>query len=410
MSDEETGKAAEPPEAPAAPERPAQPPAPPVPTPTTGWTSPGHSGATTGARHGGIAFGVVLIAVGLIVLVGRFVPWFDVVRLWPLIVIASGLFQIFRSRGDVWIKRAVEGLGSVVVGLVLLGNTFGYISWSVWVTMLSLWPLLLVALGIELLGRGLHQNWLRALSNVVLILGLLYGVFVLGPGWAGGGVPLFGLSAGNMAVFEASAPHDPALAEGDAAIKVGAVRLNVGAGDRLAAIKGNAPTGDEPVLDTSSNAGAASVTISEPSDRTVFLPSNDRTLDVALDRAITWRSLRLNVGAVQGEVDLRELAVAEVEANVGASELRLQIGAKAPDVKVDISGGATSVTILVPADAAVTVDARSGLSNVSVPASFRRLSGVPGFGESTWTSDGSGGPRIAIAMQSGVADLNIETY
>jgi len=200
------------------------------------------------------------------------------------------------------------------------------------------------------------------------------------------------------------------VTEGDVAIKVGAVRLSVGGGDQLAAISGDSVSGAEARLETSNDAGAASVTVSEPSRRTYFLPSSDRTLNVALDRTVTWRKLQLDVGAVKGEVDLSELTVQSVEANVGASDLLVRIGDKSPEVGVDISGGATSVTVLVPAAAEVKVDATSGLSNVSVPSSFRRLSGVPGFGESTWTSDGSGGPSITIAMQSGVANLVIETY
>lgn len=391
--------------------QPARAPEAPAPSPTTGWQPPVASGATAGARRGGAAFGILLIVIGIVVLIGRFVPWFDVVRLWPLIVVGSGLFQIFRPRGDVWIKRAAEGLGSVTVGLVLLGNTFGYIPWSVWVTVISLWPLLLVALGIELLGRGLHQDWLRAASNIVLILGLLYAVFVLGTGWSGTETPVFGVSSGSAFAFASSEPHDPAVTKGDAEIKVGAVRLTVGAGDQLAAISGDARGGDEPTLRTStSTPDAVSVTVSEQPGRVFIVPSSQRTLDVWLDREITWSRLRLNVGAVEGEADLRELAVQAIDANVGASDLRLRIGKKAPDVTVNVSGGATSVTIFVPADAGVRVDARSGLSNVGVPASFRRLSGVPGFGESTWTADGSGGPSIDVTMQSGVANLTIETY
>jgi len=333
-----------------------------------------------------------------------------VLRLWPLIIVISGLFQIFRPGGDVWIKRAAEGVGSIAVGLVLLGNTFGFIPWTVWLTMLSLWPLLLVGLGIELLGRGLHLNWLRALSNVFLTLGLLYGVFVLGPGWTGGGLPVFGVSAPASANYSMSAPHEAALTEGDAAIKVGAVRLTVAGGDQRATCSGRAGSGQEPGWRTGTVAGAASVTITDPTGRVVYLPSVDRNLDVTLDRGVVWRNLRLDVGAVQADADLSELAVKALDVNVGASEMKLRIGSNAKDVKVAISGGATSVTLFVPANAEVTLDARSGLSSVSVPASFRRLSGFPGFGQSTWKSDGSGGPRIAVAMNSGVTNLIVETY
>jgi hypothetical protein len=69
-----------------------------------------------------------------------------------------------------------------------------------------------------------------------------------------------------------------------------------------------------------------------------------------------------------------------------------------------------NVTLRLPARSAVTVDSKSGLSNVTVPSSFRRLSGVPFLGESSWQAAGSGGPRIAVTTQSGVSNLTIETY
>jgi hypothetical protein len=379
--------------------------------PATSWTppAPGEQHWARGARRGGVAFGLVLIAIGLVVLVGRFVPSFDVVRLWPLIVVLAGLVHMFTPRNEVLVKRVAEGLGTVAVGLVLLGNTFGYIQWTVWVTMLSLWPLLLVALGVELLGRGLHMNWLRAMSNVILILGLVYGVFVLGPGWSGTG-NVFGI-ASTATPFQASAPHDAAVHDGDASVKVGATALTLRAGDRLAAISGAAPQGDQPHLDASTTGGTANVSVTEPSGSHVyFVPTNAWNLDVVLDSAVTWRTLRMDFGAVKADADLRDLAVESVALNVGASDVRLTLGKKAPDVKVDVSGGVTSVTILVPADASVSLDARSGLSAVNVPSSFRRISGVPGFGESSWTAEGTGGPHIAVTMQSGIANLNIETY
>ena len=411
MSDEQTG-AAQPPESGSPP--PGQ-------TPQTGqaptvepqhhhhhW-DPDDPNWAHGARRGGVAFGLVLIAVGVVLLVGRYFPWFDLVRLWPLIVVAAGVVQVARSNGQPIVKRIAEGAGTIAVGLVLLGNTFGFISWAVWVTMLALWPVLIVALGIELLGRGLHLNWVRALSNVLLILALFYGVFVLGPNWTGSAFGVFG-SAGASTTYQDSAPHLSAVTQGDAAVKVGALQLTVAAGDQLAAVSGSSPSGEQPRLDSGESGGVAQVNVTEPDGSGVFVPVGDRSLALTLDRSVTWRSLRFDMGAVQAGIDLTDLDVQSVDVNVGASNTRIVLGKRAADVKVDVSGGATSVTVVVPADAAVTVDAKSGLSNVNVPASFEHLSGFPGLGESTWSAKGSGGPRIALSMESGVASLNVETY
>jgi hypothetical protein len=389
---------------------PPAPPVPPAPPGTAGWTPPaGGPGRDRGWRTGGAAFGVLLVVAGLIALFGGFTSVFDLLRLWPLFIVFGGLMHVFSRHGDVPVKRVAEGLGTVALGLLLLGNTFGYVQWSVWFTLISLWPLLLVAIGIELVGRGLHMDWLRALSSVVLILGLAYGVFVLQPVSGRAVFPIVGISQSGAA-FSDVRPHDPAVLSGTVDIKVGATRLTLSAGNALAGISGTAPSADAPQLSAPVAGATDAVTVTDPSTGGIFVGAQDRSLDVTLDGSVKWSEIRFDVGAVTADADLSRLEVARVVMNVGASDARLKIGALAKSVSVDVSGGATSVTILVPVDAACTVDAKSGLSDVRVPASFRQTSGIAGIGESSFVADGAGGPTIAISLSSGVSDLRVETY
>jgi len=387
------------------------PPAPPVPPapPGTGDAWQPRGGGERGIRTGGAAFGAVLILIGLFALFGGLTSVVDLLRLWPLLIVFGGIMNMFHPRDEALVKRIAEGLGSIAVGLVLLANSFGYIPWTVWVTILSLWPVLLVALGIELVGRGLHMNWLRAFSNVVLILALAYGVFVMHP-TSGRVVFPFVTSSTATTTFSESKPHDAGVTTGSAAIKVGATRLNLEAGNALASISGKAPDDQAPQLSATVAGSSAAVSVSETSGRTVFIGTEDRNLDVTLDRAVKWSEVRFDLGAIAGDADLSGLDVSRVTMNVGASDVRVKLGSLAKEVKVDISGGATSITIAVPASAACTIDSTSGLSNVSVPPSFRRTSGIVVFGNSSFVSEGTGGPKIGISLASGVSDLRIETY
>lgn len=371
--------------------------------------SPTPAQVASGVRHGGTVIGIVLVIVGLVMLFGRYVEWFDLFRLWPLIIVIGGITQVFRRHGEPVIKRVAEGLGSVAVGLVLLGNTFGYIPWTVWVTMLSLWPLLLVALGIELLGKGLGLSWVRALSNVLLILGLFYGVFVLQPGSLGLGFVVPGITVAG-APYGSSAPHDTTVREGNAVVKAGAARMTVRSGPVLARVSGRLPSGTAPRLTTTVTSGVADVVVDQPATRVLAFGVEDRTMDLVLDRDVAWKRLQFDIGAVQADLDLRDLKVANVGINVGASDVVLSLGRGTGDVNVDISGGAASVRIRVPADAAVTIDSNSGLSNITVPSGFRRISGMPVLGESSWISAASGSPRVSVSVKSGVSNLTVETY
>lgn len=388
---------------------PPVPPVPPAPAQAPASFPHGRGQDGRGWRAGGIVFGSLLVAIGLLALLGGFTSIFDLLRFWPLLIVVGGLAHMFGTRHEVPVKRIAEGLGSVAVGVVLLGNTLGYIRWTVWVSLLSLWPLLVIAIGIELVGRGLHMNWLRALSNVLLIVGLLYGVLVLQylPGHA---VFPFGAFWGPSATFAQAKPHDASVTSGRASIKVGATGLDVSAGDVLASITGQAPAADTPTLDAAVTGTAADVTVSEPGGRTAFIGAGNGTVDMVLDRAVKWTEVRFDVGAVSATADLTDLQVERVVINAGASDFRLKLGRLANNVDVQISGGAISLTIRVPANAACTVHASSGLTEVRVPGSFRRTSGIPIVGDSSFVADGSGGPTITVSVASGVSDIQIETY
>ncbi len=138
-----------------------------------------------GTRGGGVFLGVMLVVLGAVFLVSQFLPWFDVPvwALWPLIIVVAGVVQVFTPGSNGWgVDRVFEGLGTVIFGLVLLGNTTGYISWSVWWVVVTLWPALVIALGLSILAKGLGQSWLRIVATLVVWLTLAYAVAV---SWTG---------------------------------------------------------------------------------------------------------------------------------------------------------------------------------------------------------------------------------
>lgn len=115
-----------------------------------------------------IAVGVVLLLNTLQVLPGNF---FDLIlKLWPLLFIIGGLDNIVQGRGWVW---AVISLG---LGTIFLLANFEIISWSSLSLLLKLWPLLLVAWGLDLIFQGR--------SPAFTIIGVLLGILImLAVGW-----------------------------------------------------------------------------------------------------------------------------------------------------------------------------------------------------------------------------------
>ena len=141
------------------------------------------------ARGGGATVGVVLIVLGAAFLAAQFVPGIRWWTLWPLGIVVLGLVQVVTpGHAQGWgIERVADGMGTMLFGLLLLGNTTGYVSWSVWLTLLSLWPVLLISGGIALLGTASGQEWLRALASIPIWITILYAA---GLAWTGAPLPV----------------------------------------------------------------------------------------------------------------------------------------------------------------------------------------------------------------------------
>jgi hypothetical protein len=72
----------------------------------------------------------------------------------------------------------LKGLAIILVGVILLLNNLNILEWSVWYNIFKLWPLLLVSLGISLIFRR-RLSWLAPL---VIVVGIIIGI---GAGYMG---------------------------------------------------------------------------------------------------------------------------------------------------------------------------------------------------------------------------------
>ena len=102
-------------------------------------------------RHrSGIFWPLLLIIIGVVLLLNTLGtlqsnPWDLFVRYWPVLFLIGGLDNIIRGEGWVW------GLISIVLGSIFLAANLGYLPWNSLNLLLRLWPLLLIAGGLDLI-------------------------------------------------------------------------------------------------------------------------------------------------------------------------------------------------------------------------------------------------------------------
>ncbi|GAP15429.1 hypothetical protein LARV_03215 [Longilinea arvoryzae] len=126
-----------------------------------------------------VAVGIVLLLTNLNALSGNL--WDYVARYWPLLFILGGLDQIYQGKS--WVGAVIMlGLG----GVLLAGN-FNALPWSGLDLLLRLWPVIIVAAGLDLMMQG-RSSALGGIVVVVLAVALVAGMIwigFVGPGSTG---------------------------------------------------------------------------------------------------------------------------------------------------------------------------------------------------------------------------------
>jgi len=157
-----------------------------APAPPSGPVNGSGSVVATASYSAGIGLGVALIVMGTLALAVRLSPSLSWMTMWPLVFVVIGIVQMVTpGRFTGWTAhRFAEGIGGVIFGVVLLGCTTGYVEWSMWMTLLSLWPLLLVVAGLKILSGAAGQPWVGAMATVLVWAALL---FSAAGAWTGAG-------------------------------------------------------------------------------------------------------------------------------------------------------------------------------------------------------------------------------
>lgn len=312
-------------------------------------------------------------------------------------------------------RRILEGLALVALGLIFLGSTLGFLPWSVSTTvvsLLSLWPVLLITIGLDIIGRGLDAPVLRVISSGIFLVALLYGGLVLP---AVEDAPrLFGSFdlgvGGTTSEFDFSKPRLGAT-EGSIAVKGGAgdITLVAGSGGTLVSATGQSPF-KNPFLGVERSGNHAQVVASMGTGSSVWPVSGKSWMKVGISPSVTW-DVQVETGAATLEADLEDVRVSGFSLKTGVSDSTITLGrvpAGTRETAVRIESGVSSVKLRIPEGAEARVEAETGLSSVDVPDDFERTSESGRVFESSGYDEGT--RHFLIHVQTGLGSVSIERY
>ncbi|WP_456447139.1 LiaI-LiaF-like domain-containing protein [Oceanithermus sp.] len=275
----------------------------------------------------------------------------------------------------------------IAVGLAWLLADLGYLPSAV-LGLWRLWPLLLVALGLELL-LG-HDPKGRRLSALVLVALLFAAGF-----WLAFGPPPSG-------PFVRESLRVPLAAE----VRTARLRLDTSVAQlELSAL----PTDAETLLDAELERLPRQRILLERKRRgermELRLRSEGRNLRLQ-GRAPLWKlglhpavryDLDLRLGVGQGRLDLRELELEGLAIHAGVGDLTVFFPAKG-GYQARVEGGVGRLTLLLPSGLPVELEVEKGIGRVAV-------SGLGGGGR-RWSSAGSG-PPLRLAVEAGVGQVEV---
>ena len=284
----------------------------------------------------------------------------------------------------------VFGILLLLLGALLLLQTTGVVSWSLWFELARFWPVALIAGGVSII-LGRRFPVLTSLVVAFLLVGTV-----------GAAAFLVVTDAESFVVTEFVEPLDGVeFLELEVEFGAGELRISdlpAGSTDLLVAT----------ISGLGSKAGAVS-TLARSGNRAVvklenaqsFFTTVDRKWDIKIARDVEI-FLAIQSGASDISIDLEQLQVTELLMAAGAVSATLVTPAQAGFTIVSVDVGASSLEITVPEGVAARIDVDAGLASVDIADRFPKVDGIhesPDYDKAMH--------RLALDIEGGAASIEV---
>jgi hypothetical protein len=242
-------------------------------------------------------------------------------------------------------KRGIGfGLFLLMAGIVWLLMNMGIITWSVFASLRVLWPLIIIAVGINMMFRNRTVKALTWLLTAAIVIG--YGYFYEKPD-----------SREETGMGKITIEREDGITAAELKIGLGGIKLDIGSGT------GNLVEADTTLSRVKQTYGSkeerAYVSFSRKDYDLIRVKGSHRG-SILLNEDVLW-DLIVNTGAVDLDMDLADLMVENLEIRGGVGDIDLVLGDRHRETDIVIEGAVMNVEIKVPSDAGVRIE-RSGLA------------------------------------------------
>ncbi len=257
----------------------------------------------------------------------------------------------------------------ISAGVVFLLNNMGLLSWNVWDTLWSLWPVLLIAIGLDILfGR---RSAIGSLIAFVLIVALLGGAI-----WfAAVQAPI--IAGQTLTTNQIAQPLSDA-ASADVQISFSAGSLRIGAlKDSVNLIEGTIGAGPGETITTDYHLDGNVARYQLKSQGVPFVPFGlrkyDQSWNLDLSSSVPM-ALRVSTGVGEASLDLSDIKVTDLNVSSGVGQTQIQLPASG-QLQAKVSGGIGQVIVVIPHGMAARIHGSAGLGGLTVSNRFTSQGG-----------------------------------
>lgn len=292
----------------------------------------------------------------------------------------------------------------ILLGLFGLLWNFNVLPDGFWGEFWTLWPLLLVAVGVNLV-LSRRRAWLGSAAALAVVTGSLAAAWVLAVANPSAS-PSLTIGSESISVKSdgaQSARLNLTLAAGDLTLTSGAPSgLLLSGGSQGSIAESTAQR-----VSVSRSGGRSTMDVRLNSDWSFQFPP--RRGDPSSSRWVLRHAegiptdIRIETGASDLNLDLRELNVQRLNVDGGAADIDVVLPANAGRTTADFSIGAAELDITVPDGVAARIDFEGGISSLNIDESR-----FPKQGDRYVSPDfESAANRVTIKIEAGVSDITI---
>jgi hypothetical protein len=307
-------------------------------------------------------------------------------------------------------KHVFWGVLFISIGLLWLLDHFINFRYE-WGELWRLWPIVIILLGVSVMVRNQLVKCVLSGFTAFILAFALFASVKYGLVYSGNGMEFsfddnnHGLMSYHYGVTDYSEPFSSKYEKASLHFKAGAGSFIVQDTTRELFFAHTEGKQDNYTLTKEVSQNNVDLNF-EMAQRhvSIFSGKNRNRVELKLNSDPSW-DLDFDLGAASVNFDLSSYITEKVSINMGAASLKLKLGDRAEETRLDLNAGASSIDIEVPEDAACEI-------KTDVSLSSKHFEGFKSVDDDTYRTDNfnSAKKKIYISIDSGVSSIRVNRY